>query len=137
MTARACVLVAIGWLALLGCEPRDSAAPRAEPPHVAEPAKPNAPTEEPSKPAPQPAAKDARCETAESCFERAERAQDPARAAPLYMRACELGNGQACHRLGVMHQAGKGVPRDDDKARELFGVGCRQDSAAACDALGH
>jgi TPR repeat protein len=86
------------------------------------------------------AAPSAECASGEACFDAAstaERDKQPERAAPLYTRACELGVGQACHRLGVMHLEGKGVARDEDKARELFEVGCRQDSAAACDALGH
>jgi TPR repeat protein len=80
------------------------------------------------------------CATGESCHAAAsvqDREKHPERAAPLYLRACELGVGQACHRLGELYLDGKGVAADDAKARELFELGCREGSMAACDALGH
>lgn len=66
-----------------------------------------------------------------------ERAQHPEAAASLYERACGLGNGRSCHRLGELYLDGKGVTADESRARALFEQGCRQDSTAACDALGH
>jgi TPR repeat protein len=80
------------------------------------------------------------CATTEACDAEAtahDRAGHPDRAAPLYARACDLGLGTACHRLGELHRDGKGVPADDDQARALFTRGCQQGSNAACDALGH
>ena len=93
--------------------------------------------EEPS--AAEPAPNDA-CASAESCHAAAakeEHARHPERAVPLYTRACELGNGQACHRLGELYRDGKGVAADDGQARALFERGCVQGSTAACDELGH
>jgi TPR repeat protein len=86
------------------------------------------------------AAQPGECATARACDAQAsaqERGGDPERAASLYARACELGLGTACHRLGELHRDGKGVPADDDQARALFTRGCQQGSNAACDALGH
>jgi TPR repeat protein len=137
MSSHAYVVALAAWFAIGACDASPAQSPREPAPIAApEPAAKPAPAPEPEPAAPQ----DGACANAESCFDaasEAERAREPKRAAPLYQRACELGIGQACHRLGVMHQEGTGVARDEDKARELFGVGCRQDSAAACDALGH
>jgi TPR repeat protein len=80
------------------------------------------------------------CATSESCAAAAsheERLGHPERAASLYARACDLGVGQACHRLGELYRDGQGVAPDDDRAHALFEQGCRQGSSAACDALGH
>jgi TPR repeat protein len=126
-----------------GCDGYDSDAPA---PTEAKPV--SAPIEVVTQPAPaapelqqQAAALDpGACATTEACDAEAsalDRAGHPDRAAPLYARACDLGLGTACHRLGELHRDGKGVPADDDQARALFTRGCQQGSNAACDALGH
>jgi hypothetical protein len=102
-------------------------------------------TEPPAPAAPEPQQQAAAldpgaCATTEACDAEAsalDRAGHPDRATPLYARACDLGLGIACHRLGELHRDGKGVPADDDQARALFTRGCQQGSNAACDALGH
>jgi TPR repeat protein len=113
-------------------------APQAPPPSQPAPVavpEPEVPVAAPVEPAPS-----GECATAELCSAAAgaeERQGHHDRAAPLYQRACELGLGQACHRLGELYQAGKGVASDEGQARQLFELGCRQGSNAACDALGH
>jgi TPR repeat protein len=134
----------LGWAA--GCEPPaatvapSSDALAAPKPPVAEP-QPQAQAEQPAAQpsAPEPAA-GGECATSESCSAaaaEAERQGHAERAAALYTRACDLGLGQACHRLGELYRDGKGVAPDDDRARALFDQGCRQGSNASCDALGH
>jgi len=83
---------------------------------------------------------DEQCLDGESCHSAAvgeERAQHLEKAAALYERACGMGSGRSCHRLGELYEDGNGVAADEARARALFEQGCRQDSTAACDALGH
>lgn len=131
-------------LVLAGCdagapsavaEPVAAHTPKSAPQPVGPPAV--EPPEPPPVATPQAAGE---CATSETCSAAAadeERKGHPDRAAPLYARACDLGLGQACHRLGELYRDGKGVAPDDDRAHALFEQGCRQASNAACDALGH
>jgi len=59
--------------------------------------------------------------------------KDPARAAPLYDRACQLGNSTACNNLGILFQRGYGVKRDKGRAKQLWKRACELGHAAACE----
>ena len=133
----------VGVLAAVGCERGvDGAgavptAPLAPTPVAAEPSAPPAPAPEVEAVEPPPSAE---CATGEACSAAAvahERAGQTERAVPLYTRACDLGHGSACYRLGELYRDGKGVTPDDGQARAFFERGCQADSTAACDALGH
>jgi hypothetical protein len=142
------------WVVLLlslwsACDPpaRDERAPPApSAPPAATSANYDEADDAPAEALPAPAdqladqAADGPCASAERCNAEAvsfERARKLGQAAPLYARACDLGDGAACHRLGELHQAGKGVKLDDGRARQLFEQGCQLGSTSACDALGH
>jgi TPR repeat protein len=130
----------LGALVMAGCQAKSRSV-------ATDPAVPSAPkpvaAPVPEEAAPElgaPAQAPGECASGEACSAAAsdeERQRHPERAAPLYARACDLGLGQACHRLGELYRDGKGVAPDDDRARALFEQGCRQGSNAACDALGH
>ena len=79
------------------------------------------------------------CGDAARCFDQAVAVQreKPARAAELFEAACELELPQACSRLADLYEAGRGVTRDDRRAKELRAHACELGSTAACDALGH
>lgn len=138
---RSALLASLLWVASCDVGPA-SVAPKAEPPAASQPIAapvPQAPEPERELDVVEHAAA-GECASRESCSAAAsdeERQGHHARAVPLYARACDLGLGQACHRLGELYRDGKGVAPDDDRARALFEQGCRQDSSAACDALGH
>jgi hypothetical protein len=61
---------------------------------------------------------------------------DPAQAARLYQRACDLGDGAACNNLGLAFQSGRGLPRDDARAFSLFELGCSRGAAEGCNNQG-
>jgi TPR repeat protein len=63
-------------------------------------------------------------------------ANDPAKAAALYEKACELGHGRACDRLGAAHQHGEGVPLDLSRANALFDRACQLGEGWGCRNLG-
>lgn len=46
--------------------------------------------------------------------------------------ACEAGDGAACNDLGARHYTGEGVPRDDARARALYGKACAAGDPAGC-----
>lgn len=50
--------------------------------------------------------------------------------------ACEAGNAAACNDLGVIHEAGRGVPQDHGKAATLFERACEGGVFVACRNLG-
>jgi len=80
------------------------------------------------------------CSTGDGCYAAGvaqERERAIKRAADLYERGCDLGDGLSCNRLGELHRDGKGVKPDDAQARSLFERGCQLGSSSACDALGH
>jgi len=146
-TSRSIAWLACALLASAGCDRDSGGAPQqGKVIGMKVPAEETAPT-----PPPQPSQRSepvgdtnhdpsGECPTAEACDAEAsahERDGHPERAASLYGRACDLGLGTACHRLGELHRDGKGVPANDDQARALFSRGCQQGSNAACDALGH
>ena len=47
-------------------------------------------------------------------------------------KACDLNNGVACKRLGVLYRDGKGVKKDYSKAMNYFKKGCDLNHALAC-----
>ncbi|MDD9941132.1 MAG: hypothetical protein OXU20_08850 [Myxococcales bacterium] len=75
-----------------------------------------------------------------ACYEAALRLSGPdrgQRALPLFERACDLGEMDACYALARLLEDGKGVEHRPDQARELLQRACRAQQQAACDALGH
>jgi uncharacterized protein len=61
--------------------------------------------------------------------------KDAARAAELYLRACDLGFGTACGERAVMILEGV-VPGELAEAADLCAKGCEAKSAASCALLG-
>jgi TPR repeat protein len=57
-------------------------------------------------------------------------------AAALFARACEQGEPQGCHLLGLAARRGAGVPRDPARAARLQEGACAGGVAAACAELG-
>ena len=90
----------------------------------------------------------ARCATptgAFACYELAELYQwgtgvpkDLKKAEQLYRQACERGEGQSCHTLGVWYKLGQnGLPRDAAQVLAFLGKACQaQFGGGACDMLG-
>jgi len=58
---------------------------------------------------------------------------DPVRAAVFMQKACDLGTGVICFKLGLLCNPGLWVPKDTARAHELFMKGCVFDSKEACD----
>jgi TPR repeat protein len=59
--------------------------------------------------------------------------REPARAATLYDRACQLGNPSGCNNLGILFQRGYGVQRDKGRAKQLWTRACELGHKAACE----
>ena len=60
-------------------------------------------------------------------------ASNPAGAAELYRKGCDLEYHQACHNLGVAVRDGKGVPKNAQQGIALMETACRLGDAKACD----
>jgi len=60
-------------------------------------------------------------------------AADPARAASLLSLACEKGVSPSCFFLASLHEVGRGVPKDLERARQLMAQACRGMEQRACD----
>jgi hypothetical protein len=63
-------------------------------------------------------------------------ARDDARAAPLYIKACDGGEPAGCFNAGVMAEHGRGVATDLAAAVAAYEEGCRGGSSEACTSLG-
>lgn len=50
--------------------------------------------------------------------------------------ACNAGDPLACSNLGVLYATGKGVPRSDERAAQLYGTACSAGIGIACSNLG-
>jgi hypothetical protein len=48
---------------------------------------------------------------------------------------CDAGDPESCYLLASAHRAGRGVPRDETLARELFARSCELGWAAGCSSL--
>lgn len=59
-----------------------------------------------------------------------------AAAAPYFERACELGEPDSCHYLGVLLELGVGVKQDIPRATSLHQTSCAQGVARGCFSLG-
>ena len=57
------------------------------------------------------------------------------KAAPLYRKACDGGNGSACTNLGYMYERGLGVDKDERSAATLYRRGCDANDAQGCTNL--
>jgi formylglycine-generating enzyme required for sulfatase activity len=53
----------------------------------------------------------------------------------LFIKACGMGSGDACGRLGMSYHLGHGIDQDQAKAVEFFLKGCDQGSADSCEDL--
>ncbi len=63
-------------------------------------------------------------------------ARDDRRAAPLYARACDLGDAPGCYNAGLMAEEGRGVARDISRAAARYEEACGMGSSTACTNLG-
>ena len=52
--------------------------------------------------------------------------------AQQYLEACEGNSGPACHRLGTLYIGGIGVPRNENRAKELFIKSCELKDGRGC-----
>ncbi len=62
--------------------------------------------------------------------------RDPARAANLYSRACDAGNGEACLRLAGLFESGTGTLTSFGQALAFLRKGCDLRNAEACTRAG-
>jgi len=53
----------------------------------------------------------------------------------LLSRACDQGEADACHSLGLMFDLGRGVAENSSRARELYLKACRAGSEKGCNDL--
>jgi TPR repeat protein len=61
---------------------------------------------------------------ASACSRLGEITPDAARAAALYRRGCDGGDGMGCGHLAFAYEDGKGVPKDEHVAAQLYGRAC-------------
>jgi TPR repeat protein len=64
-------------------------------------------------------------------------AKDYETAASYYERACHLGAGSACTRLGVLASTGVFSAADEKRALALYEKGCGSGDAEGCDVAGN
>jgi TPR repeat protein len=62
--------------------------------------------------------------------------KDVARALTRLERECgEATDGRACYLIGFAYESGRGRPRDEARARQLYASGCEQGNLDACKGL--
>lgn len=61
---------------------------------------------------------------------------DPARAASLFQRGCELGDLDGCRRLAYALETGSGIAMDGARALQLYTSGCERNHLKSCRMLG-
>lgn len=61
------------------------------------------------------------------------RAKDYAKARIFLEKACEAKDANGCKELGVLHEYGRGVPKNPVEALRLYKVGCQGGVRLACD----
>lgn len=61
--------------------------------------------------------------------------KDGVRAAPLYQRACDLGNARGCSRGGDLYADGTNVPADPVTATRLLEKACQVGNTSNCEYL--
>jgi len=61
---------------------------------------------------------------------------DPEAAVPLFRYACDAGDLEGCHSLGVALKFGRGVPQDKAASVPLFERACNGGDAVACSFYG-
>lgn len=59
---------------------------------------------------------------------------DPAKGAEIWLASCEAGHAQSCADLGWLHEEGRGVPQDAERAQALYHRACRGGYERACGA---
>jgi uncharacterized protein len=62
--------------------------------------------------------------------------RDDRRAAPLYVKACDLGGALGCYNAGLMAEEGRGVARDISRAAARYEEACGMGSSTACTNVG-
>jgi TPR repeat protein len=62
-------------------------------------------------------------------------AQDLAKAAALFQKACDGGHMDGCVQLGLLYAEGDGVVKDAAKAKALFQKACDGGEPRACSAV--
>lgn len=60
-------------------------------------------------------------------------AQDGKKAAQLYAKTCEMGNGGGCYNLGNLYAQGRGVKEDKNAAKNYLKKACEMESELVCD----
>ncbi len=63
--------------------------------------------------------------------------RDPALAALLYRRACELGDAAGCHHLANLYMVGDGVPQEPERALPIYQRLCAAELPTVCQVLGY
>ena len=58
--------------------------------------------------------------------------QDFAIAKEMYEKACNLGFGEGCYNLGVMHKNGDGIRKDIYAAKDLYSKACKLGYETGC-----
>ena len=54
---------------------------------------------------------------------------------PCSKESCDGDEALACKNLGRLYQDGRGVPRDEGRARKLFEKACKGKAPGACERL--
>ena len=60
-------------------------------------------------------------------------AQDGKKAAELYTKACDMGNGGGCYNLGNLYAQGRGIEKDTNAAEKYLKKACEMEPELACD----
>ena len=60
-------------------------------------------------------------------------AQDSKKAAQLYAKACDMGNGGGCYKLGNLYAQGRGVKEDKNAAEKYLKKACDMEPELACE----
>jgi uncharacterized protein len=63
-------------------------------------------------------------------------AKDEAKAAEMYVKACDLGDGSGCWYAGTRHVQGRGVAKDVPRGIELLEKACAKNEKNGCLDLG-
>ena len=58
--------------------------------------------------------------------------KDKYKAAEIYRKACDGGNGSGCYYSGVIYARGDGFPRNESLAVLLFSIGCELGNSDSC-----
>ena len=62
--------------------------------------------------------------------------KDYNKAVAVYRRACDAGNAQSCSSLAYMYKTGRGVAKNETRARAIYGKACADGYIYGCTAAG-